>query len=129
MSEKAAEHYARHWEDEEERCNIKNAFFQGYQYAMDQKKETALEKFQRIEKDCIELVEESSIERLRFFCSLSLMGQDWLDIEQFFDAVTKEIEELKNRKVRGITIERLQELQDEHGSVSFAEIYDECKEL
>jgi hypothetical protein len=27
------------------------------------------------------------LERLRFFCSLALDGQDWLDVESFFDAV------------------------------------------
>ena len=32
------------------------------------------------------------IEALRFFCSLAMNGQDWLDVEQFFDALNKEIE-------------------------------------
>jgi hypothetical protein len=27
------------------------------------------------------------LERLRFFCSLAMSGQDWLDVEEFFDAV------------------------------------------
>ena len=27
------------------------------------------------------------VERLRFFCSLAMTGQDWLDIEPFFDAL------------------------------------------
>jgi hypothetical protein len=31
--------------------------------------------------------EESPLERLRFFCSLAMNGQDWLDSEQFFDAL------------------------------------------
>jgi hypothetical protein len=31
-----------------------------------------------------------ALERLRFFCSLSMPGQDWLDVEPFFDAVEKE---------------------------------------
>jgi hypothetical protein len=30
------------------------------------------------------------LERLRFFCSLSMPEQDWLDVEPFFDAVEKE---------------------------------------
>lgn len=29
--------------------------------------------------------EPSPIERLRFFCSLAMSGQDWLDVEPFFD--------------------------------------------
>ena len=32
-------------------------------------------------------LEESPLERLRFFCSLALNSQDWLDIEPFFDDV------------------------------------------
>ena len=31
-----------------------------------------------------------ALERLRFICALALGGQDWLDIEPFFDAVKKE---------------------------------------
>jgi len=31
-----------------------------------------------------------ALERLRFFCSLSMPGQDWLDVEPLFDAVEKE---------------------------------------
>ena len=27
------------------------------------------------------------LERLRFFCSLAMNGQDWLDVEPFFDDV------------------------------------------
>jgi hypothetical protein len=30
------------------------------------------------------------LERLRFFCSLAMTGQDWLDVEEFFDAVIAE---------------------------------------
>lgn len=35
------------------------------------------------------LVEPSAIERLRFFCSLSMSGQDWLDAEQFFNDLSQ----------------------------------------
>ena len=31
--------------------------------------------------------EPDPLERLRFFCSLAMCGQDWLDVEQFFDDV------------------------------------------
>ena len=52
---------------------------------------TALERFQERggHKEPIPL------ERLRFFCSLALDQQDWLDVEQFFDAVGAEIERLR----------------------------------
>lgn len=33
--------------------------------------------------------EIDSVERLRFFCSLAMKGQDWLDVESFFDAIIK----------------------------------------
>jgi hypothetical protein len=33
--------------------------------------------------------EPDPIERLRFFCSLAMAGQDWLDAEPFFDALTQ----------------------------------------
>ena len=39
--------------------------------------------------------EESPLERLRFFCSLAMKPQDWLDVEPFFDDVFREIDELK----------------------------------
>lgn len=31
--------------------------------------------------------ETDPIERLRFYCSLAMSGQDWIDVEPFFDAV------------------------------------------
>lgn len=36
-------------------------------------------------------LEESPLERLRFFCSLALNSQDWLDVEPFFDDIETEI--------------------------------------
>ena len=33
--------------------------------------------------------EQDPIERLRFFCSLAMNGQDWLDVEPFFAAIRK----------------------------------------
>lgn len=33
--------------------------------------------------------EPSPVERLRFFCSLAMNMQDWLDVEPFFDALTE----------------------------------------
>lgn len=51
---------------------------------------TAYERFIEIEKDDPSLKDETPLERLRFFCSLSMSGQDWLDVEQFFDALEKD---------------------------------------
>lgn len=39
--------------------------------------------------------EQDLIERLRFYCSIAMSGQDWIDVEPFFDAVTAE------RQLRG----------------------------
>ena len=39
--------------------------------------------------------ETDPVERLRYFCSMSMPGHDWLDVEPFFDAVTKERDELR----------------------------------
>ena len=47
-----------------------------------QPKETALEKYNTLTVDS---VDPDPIERLRFFLSLSLKGQDWLDVEKFID--------------------------------------------
>lgn len=41
---------------------------------------TALEKFHEHNGN-----ELDPLERLRFFCSLAMSGQDWLDVEQFFE--------------------------------------------
>lgn len=35
--------------------------------------------------------EPEALERLRFFCSLGLRGQDWLDVEPFFDDMKAQI--------------------------------------
>ena len=36
-------------------------------------------------------VEGDPIERLRFFLSIALSGQDWLDVEQFIDNISKQL--------------------------------------
>lgn len=45
--------------------------------------------------DCGGDEEPDPIERLRFYCSLTMSGQDWLDVEQLFDEV------VDDRKRRG----------------------------
>ena len=42
--------------------------------------------------------EPDPVERLRFFCSVAMRHQDWLDVEQFFDDVVSEIRALKRRR-------------------------------
>ena len=37
--------------------------------------------------DCGGSEEPDPIERLRFFCSLAMKGQDWIDVEPFFEAL------------------------------------------
>lgn len=49
--------------------------------------EPALQHFQEMEAECEDLKNETPVERLRYFCSLALKGQDWLDVEEFFDAI------------------------------------------
>lgn len=50
-------------------------------------KGTALAEF----NECGGSEEVDPLERLRFFCSLVIKGQDWLDVEQFFDAVRAQL--------------------------------------
>ena len=40
----------------------------------------------------------SPLERLRFFCSLAMNGQDWCDSEPFFDALEAQIAALAGTK-------------------------------
>lgn len=57
--------------------------------ALPEGREPALKRFQEIEVECgAELQDETPLERLRFFCSLAMNGQDWLDVEPFFDALS-----------------------------------------
>lgn len=56
---------------------------------------TTLEKFKEAESIEPSLIKESNLERLRYFCSLVLSDQDWLDIEQFFDKLEDELNDLK----------------------------------
>ena len=47
---------------------------------------TALHRFKSAAAD----TEPDPIERLRFFCSLAMTPRDWLDVEPFLDALTKD---------------------------------------
>lgn len=42
---------------------------------------STLEKYNELMSDC---TENDPLERLRFFCSLAMNSQDWLDVERFF---------------------------------------------
>lgn len=46
--------------------------------------ESALAKYHRLG---VEADEKSPVERLRAFCSFAMNGQDWLDVDPFFDAL------------------------------------------
>lgn len=52
---------------------------------------TAMDKFKNIECKNPELIVASPIERLRFFCSLSMSPDDWLEVEEFLHEVEKQI--------------------------------------
>ena len=45
---------------------------------------------QRYEEICGSDLDPDPLERLRFFCSQAMTGQDWLDVEPFFDDVQNE---------------------------------------
>lgn len=51
---------------------------------------TALEKYREFYEDGDDM---DAIERLRFFCSLAMQPQDWLDVESFFEDVIKQTKE------------------------------------
>jgi len=48
--------------------------------------ESAMKRFERLMQND----QESPLERLRFFCSLAMNDQDWVDVEPFFDALQQE---------------------------------------
>jgi hypothetical protein len=43
--------------------------------------------------------EKSALERLRFFCSLSMNGQDWLDVEKYFNDVESELKLIQSAEM------------------------------
>ena len=51
-------------------------------------------------------IEPNPVERLRFFLSMALTGQDWLDVEQFIDDVNDELAaakaEIEQMKVKSM---------------------------
>lgn len=49
--------------------------------------------------DCAGSDETDPIERLRFFCSLAMKGQDWLDVEPFFEAIKQRGEPVATLRV------------------------------
>lgn len=58
--------------------------------------ETALDRY-RASGAMVE--EKDPLERLRFFCSLAMSGQDWLDVEPFFDAVAAQAQPAVNQSL------------------------------
>lgn len=49
--------------------------------------------------NCQGFEEIDPIEKLRFFCSLAMEDQDWIDVEQFFDEVVAERDYLKGKSI------------------------------
>lgn len=74
--------------------NLKDAIQQAIAADRKQQREVgyALEQY----KACGGDEEQDPIERLRFFCSFAMGGQNWLDVEQFFDDIISEREKLKH---------------------------------
>jgi hypothetical protein len=56
--------------------------------------ETAKQKYQRLDVDADV---PGPLGRLRAFCSFAMNGQDWLDVEPFFDALKAEPAELRSK--------------------------------
>jgi hypothetical protein len=54
---------------------------------------TALQRYQEMANDPESgLHDAPPLEQLRFYCSLAMTGQDWVDVEQFFDALPRSTE-------------------------------------
>ena len=62
-------------------------------------KEPAKQRYDDCMKDCDE---PNPIERLRFFLSCALTGQDWLDVEPFIDAVTYPAKTLTDEEIEDL---------------------------
>lgn len=53
----------------------------------EQQEASAMERFEQHEGYSV----QDPVERLRFFCSLAMNEQDWLDVEQFFDTLRRHV--------------------------------------
>ena len=64
----------------------------GFEKALDQPRQpiSALAEYLSIRDEDPPIDMGNALERLRFFCSLSMPSQDWLDVEPFFDDLEKE---------------------------------------
>jgi hypothetical protein len=78
---------------------------------------TALEQYNA---DMASLGEHDPIERLRFFLSFALIGQDWLDVEQFIDGVSQQLAE---REKQIVMLLELIPKRIPNGFVSFGKYY------
>lgn len=76
--------------------NIDSAWHWMYRplYAAPQQAEpmSSLQRYNEIMAEDPEIYTGNALERLRFFCSLAMPEQDWLDVETFFDDVEKELD-------------------------------------
>jgi hypothetical protein len=62
-------------------------------------KTPAKQKYDDCMKDCDE---PNPVERLRFFLSCALTGQDWLDVEPFIDAISHPAKTLTDEEIRDL---------------------------
>jgi hypothetical protein len=65
--------------------------------------------------------EKSALERLRFFCSLSMNGQDWLDVEKYFDDVERELTRIQSAEMPNKVIRYGEDMHGEFGQWSDGE--------
>lgn len=63
--------------------------------------------------------EGNPVERLRFFLSLALKGQDWIDVEKFIDDVSNHIAKAEQRVVEAIVAMLQQKHRNCFGAHSF----------
>jgi hypothetical protein len=74
----------------------------GFEKALDQPRQpiSALAEYLSIRDEDPPIDMGNALERLRFFCSLSMPGQDWLDVEPFFDDLEKEQAEARTTIIK-----------------------------
>lgn len=71
-----------------------NIFFTGVEQFLKASRSATSEQsaLERLKTRLLDEDNEPPIERLRFFCCLAMSGQDWQDVEPFFDAVVAQLQ-------------------------------------
>jgi len=90
------EDYILHLQDEVKRLTAENKQLTTDLVALRAQQQaepmSSLQRYNEIMAEDPEIYTGNALERLRFFCSLSMPEQDWLDVETFFDDVEKELD-------------------------------------